>query len=326
MSAAMKNLIVFVVVLLVLFPGCKQQNQSPVTDLASHNGPVKITGAYALLPLMQLWINEFQKLHPEIKFELQPNGSGRGLTVLMNGNADLSMVSGEIPMDKDSLIWIAPVSRLATVLIFNPGNPYMKEILARGMNRDDLTAIFTNDSPKKWGDLFGKPGKDPVHVYLRSDSSGATDVLAKYLWITPGNIKGTGVSGEDKMIEAIKKDPLALGYCNFIWAFDPGTLRFNNGFNVLPLDMNNNSKLDAKESFYDSVPLLQRAMWSGKFPCALTRPLSLASKGKPGTKEVVEFLKYILTDGQRLVAKEGYIELHRSENRCRVFFLDNVSP
>ena len=80
------------------------------------------------------------------------------------------------------------------------------------------------------------------------------------------------------------------------------------------------------ESFYDSVSYLQRAMWSGKFPCSLTRSLSLASKGKPVTKEVVEFLKYILTDGQRMVANEGYIELHRSENRCRVFFLDNVKP
>lgn len=322
----MKTLITALILLTLLLPGCKQQTPRSTADLPSKNGPVKIAGAYALYPLMQLWIREFQKLHPDIKIEIQPIGSGRGLTELMRGNADLAMVSGDIPESRDTMIWIAPVARLATVIICNAENPYLKKIRAQGMNRDDLAAIFTNDNPKKWGDLFGKPGKDPIHIYIRSDSSGAADVLAKYLWIGPGDMKGTGVNGEDKLIEAVKKDPLALGYCNFIWAFDPATFRFADGFNIVPLDLNNNGKIDPKESFYDSVPRLQRAMWSGKFPCALTRSLSLASKGKPGTKEVVEFLKYILTDGQKLVANEGYIELHRSENRCRVFFLDNVTP
>jgi phosphate transport system substrate-binding protein len=322
----MKTQIWISILLVLLFIGCKQQTQQPAEQLASQNSPVKITGAYALYPLTRLWISEFQKTHPEVKFEIQPIGSGRGLTRLMEGNADLSMVSSEVPEDKDSLIWIAPVARLATVLIFNSGNPYLKEIIKGGMNRDDLADLFTNDHPKKWGDLFGKPGKDPIHIYIRSDSSGATDVLARYLWITPGDFKGTGVNGEDKMIEALKKDPFALGYCNFIYAFDPKILQYYSGFRILPLDINNNGKIDPKESFYDTVPRLQRAMWSGKFPCTLTRTLSLASKGRPRSKEVVEFLKYILTDGQRLVADEGYIELHRSENRCRVFFLDNVKP
>lgn len=322
----MKTHFVFVFLLTLFLPGCREQQPQPFTGLASKNGPVKITGAYALYPLTQLWISEYRKIHPEARFEIQPIGSGRGLTELLNGNADLSMISGDVPEDKDSLIWIAPVARLATVMIFNPGNPYLKEIVKSGMNRDDLAGIFTNDHPKTWGDLFGKPGNDPIHVYIRSDSSGATDVLARYLWLNPGDVKGTGVNGEDKMIEAVKKDPLALGYCNFIYAFDTKTFRFFPDFKVLPLDINHNHRIDPKESFYDSVPRLQRAMWTGKFPCALTRSLSFASKGKPGTKEVVEFLKYILTDGQRLVAGEGYIELHRSENRCRVFFLDNIKP
>ena len=54
-------------------------------------------------------------------------------------------------------------------------------------------------------------------------------------------------------------------------------------------------------------------MWLGKFPCSLIRSLYMVTKGKPKTREVAEFLYWVITDGQKFVADNGYIELHSSE-------------
>ena len=311
----MKTKTAILLLLIFLFTNCKQKSYLREESLPAHPNEINISGAFALAPLVQVWINEFQKINPKVKFELNTIGSGRGLVEVLKGRTDLAMVSSEIPRGIDSTLWVIPVARLAVVPIINNKNPYIAEINKKGITRDVLVDLFSGNNMKSWGDLYGNPGKDPIHVYYRSDSSGATDVLARYLWLQSKDMRGKGIDGEDKMIAAIKKDPLALGYCNFIYAFDPKSRLFFPELNVLPLDINNDGKIEAKENFYDSVVHLQRAMWVGKYPCALNRDLYLVSKVKPNTKEVVEFIKWVLTDGQRFVPEMGYIELHSSETQ-----------
>ena len=315
----------FLLLIIFLVIGCKQKNET-VTEgiLPSKSGPVRITGAFALLPLMNRWISDYTKNHPEVKFEIQSTGSIAGVSRLLHGEADLAMVSSELTKNADTQVWIAPVAGLGTVFIMNHENPYYKNIRANGLNKDLLLGFFSSIEQKYWGDLYGKPGQDPVHVYHRGDSSGAASVIARFLWVQPEDINGTGVTGDPGMVQAVTKDPLALGYCNFIYAFNPVTQSFVPEISVIPIDQNFNGKLYFKENYYDSVIHLQRAMWTGRYPCSLVRSLCIASKGKPRTKEIVDFLKYILTEGQNIVQDAGYIELHRSENKCRLFFLNNA--
>jgi phosphate transport system substrate-binding protein len=320
----MRTLNLLIVVVALLFSGCKQADQQSAPELASHKGPIKITGAYALTPMARIWAAEFMKTHPDITITVEPDGSNKGLSDVLNGTADLSMVSSEVPDQIDSQIWIAPVARMGVVPVINMKNPYWEEIRKKGIDREKLVALFSGEKKLAWGDIYGKPGKDPMHIYVRDDSAGATDVLGKFLWMKRDEFKGTGVTGDEKMIKAIQSDPLAIGYVNFIYLIDPANGYFADGIRPIPIDINFNGTIEPKENFYDSVTHLQRAMWSGKFPCVLTRPLSFAAKGKPDTKEVVEFLKWTLTDGQWLIPKQGYIELHRSENKCRVFFLSHA--
>ncbi len=304
---------------------CKQVSTREERPLPSHPGPIKIAGAYALLPLTKVWIAEFTKTHPYAQFELEGIGSGRGLNEIINKKIDLAMISSEIVSTTDSLLWVIPVARLGVIPIINNQNPYLKEIMKKGMKKDDMADLFAGYPVKTWGDIYGKPASDKVDVYLRSDSSGATDVLGKYLWLAPNEMKGYPVEGEEKMIESIKKDPLSLGYCNFIYTMDPSTHSFRTDVAIVPLDLNQNGNLEPKEKFYDSIDHLQRAMWLGKYPCALTRNLYFAANGKPDTREVVEFLIWVLTEGQNYVAPQGYIELHSFEIPPRLYALKNIS-
>ncbi len=299
--------------IIFLLTCCNSKTNKQGATVLSHSDLITISGAYALAPVMQVWMAEFQKSHAYVKFKLDVNGSGQGLRDILAGKVDLAMISEEIPKGTDSLLWIAPVARLGVVPIISAKNPYLREIMEKGITRDNLVDLFSGKNTKTWGELAGKSGKDPVKVYVRGDSSGATTTLAKYLWIDVKEINGISVIGENELINQVKSDPLALSYCNFIYAFDPVKKEFLDDLKVVPINFLGKEKLEGNAKIFDSYDHLQRAMWLGRYPCSLIRNLYLVSKGKPRTREMVDFMYWIVTDGQHFVPDNGYIELHTGE-------------
>lgn len=314
----MKTFSNFLLLIILFCSACNTKTNRPETATLSHQNEITISGAFALAPLMQIWVDEFKKTHPYVKFTITPNGSDLGQQEALKGNVDIGMVSNEIPKSADSLLQVVPVARLGVVPIINAKNPFLQEILHKGITREELVSLFTNQQPKTWGDMFGKPKNDAVNVYIRADSSGATKTLAKFLWVDQSEFQGNAIQGEAKLLDAVKNDPLALSYCNFIYTLDPATKQFRNDIRVLPVDFNQNGIIDGKEKITETAEQLQRAMWLGRYPCSLIRSLYLVTKGKPHTREVAEFLYWVITDGQNLVAPNGYIELYSSERQFLV--------
>jgi phosphate transport system substrate-binding protein len=302
----------FVIVILLLDCCTSKTGRKEVTVL-SHSDLITISGAYAMAPIMQVWMIEFQKSHPYVKFKIDINGSGQGLDELLAGKVDLAMISEEIPKEKESLLWISPVARLGVVPVISARNPYLKTIMEKGMSKENLVSLFSGKNTITWGELTGTSGKDPVKVYKREDPSGATATLARFLSTDVANINGTPIKGETELIIQVKSDPLSLSYCNFIYAFDPAKQIFLDDLKVVPINMTGKEKAKGNPKIFDTYEHLQRAMWLGKYPSALIRDLNLVSKGKPRTREMVDFIYWIITDGQRFIADNGYIELHSSE-------------
>ena len=315
----MKTMVYVFIFISFLTLGCKNNRPEPLQEKASlpaHKGEIIIKGAYALTPLVQKWINEYQKIHPLVQFNINPIGTGEVLTEIFSDKTDLVLISSELPDKLETTAWILPAAKLSVIMVVNKKNPYWSQILESGIKKDDLVKLFSGEITS-WGDLFGEPGKHPVSVYLRSDQAGTTDILSRYLWLDDQKMIGTGINGENLLIEAIKSDPLAIGYCNFIYSFDPVSKEFLDDIRIIPLDLNQNGRLDMNENFYKNFTELQRAMWLGKYPCILNRPLQFVASQKPSTKELYDFLKWILTDGQKSVPEMGYMELHSSERqRC----------
>jgi phosphate transport system substrate-binding protein len=310
----MKSKVYFLFILTVfLIAGCGTKTGKQGANVLSHSNQITISGAYALAPIMQFWIAEFQKTHPYVKFKLNANGTGQGLRDVVAGKVDLAMISEELPKRNDSVLWIAPVVRLGVVPVISGKNPYRKEILEKGISKEDLLDLFSGKSSKSWGELAGKSARDLVKVYMRGDTAGATATLARYLSLERKDIKGIQVKGEKELIDQVKSDPLALSYCNFIFAFDPYKKEFLEDLKVVPIVFPGKEILDGNAKIFDTYEHLQRAMWLGRYPSSLIRNLYLVSNGKPRTREIVDFIYWIITDGQRFVADNGYIELHSGE-------------
>ena len=81
------------------------------------------------------------------------------------------------------------------------------------------------------------------------------------------------------------------------------------GIKVVPLDLNNNGKIDADENFYETIDDIVNAIATGKYPSPPARELYFVTKGKPTNPVVAEFIRWALTDGQKYVKESGYIGL-----------------
>ena len=82
-------------ILALLVTSCNQAS-SQVQDPDKLEGTVTISGAWALYPLMVRWGEEFQKLHPDVKFDISAGGAGKGMADALANAVDIGMVSREI--------------------------------------------------------------------------------------------------------------------------------------------------------------------------------------------------------------------------------------
>lgn len=282
------------------------------SQIKSLEGRVTISGAWALYPLVVRWAEEFKKIQPKVKVDIQAGGAGKGMADILTGAADLAMVSRQLhpaEIKKGAVAW--PVAKDAVVAVVSARNPYLQRLLSRGLTRAELKALWVEGTLDSWGGLPGLKEKKPVHVYTRSDACGAAETWAAFLDARQEDLKGTGVYGDPGIAEAVRRDPLGVGYNNLNFAFDPATLLPVKGLIVLPLDLNYNGQIDPEEAFMARRPELTRAIQEGKYPSPPVRDLYLVTSGKPSLPQVAGFLHYVLGQGQELVEDAGYVRISR---------------
>ena len=192
----------------------------------------------------------------------------------------------------------------------NAKNPLIKELLAKGVTKEIFSKIWIEGKITKWGEAMGG-SEDPslLHVYTRSDACGASETWAKYLGNKQEDLLGVGVYGDPGLAEAVKKDVLGTGYNNINYLYDSKTKAPVEGLKPLPIDINGNGTIDKEEAFYNTSNEIVDAIATGRYPSPPTRALQFVCGGKPTNKTVVEFIKWVLTDGQKYVPEAGYINL-----------------
>ncbi len=294
--------------LLTSLGACVSQPTPAATSALS--GTIAVSGADALYPLMQVWAGEFQKVNPGVKFDISAGGAGKGMTDTLSGAVDIGMISRAITKDEEAkgAYWIS-VARDAVFPDVNSKNPVLQDLLAKGVTQDEFIGIFITGTIKTWGQVVGRTDvTDEIHVYTRSDASGAAVVWASYLGNkVQENLLGIGVSGDPGILDALGKDPLGIGYNNLSYVFDLSTGKPAAGIALVPIDSNGNGKADPGEVI-DSLTKAGDAVAQGTYPSPPARLEYLATKGKPSGL-VQAFLQWIMTDGQKFVTQTGYLQL-----------------
>jgi len=278
--------------------------------LAEQSKTITISGAWALYPLAVRWAEEYQKIHPAVRIDVSAGGAGKGITDALAGAVELGMVSRDItPVELEKGALGFAVAKDAVVPVINARNPAVTEIMKKGLTRQAFMDIWLSRQAGAWGKVVGNAEPAPIRAYMRSDACGAAETWAKYLGGVQEKLQGVGVYGDPGIAEAVRRDPLGIGFNNVNFAYDTNTGRPVAGLAIVPIDLNENHVLDPQEIFYATREELLKAIADGRYPSPPARDLYFVSRGKPAGVETARFLKWVLSDGQKLVSEAGYINI-----------------
>lgn len=274
------------------------------------SGTISVSGAFALYPMMTVWADEFSKLHPDVQFDVQGGGAGKGMTDTIAGAVDIGMISRSIKPEEESqdIFWVS-VTKDAVFPIISDTNPLKEQILTKGIPQEVFAKIFITGEIKTWGEVIGDPTvTDQINVYTRSDSAGAAEQWAKFSGgKAQDELKGIGINGEPAMVDTVLKDPLGIGYSNLNSIFDLSSGAIIPGIVIPPIDINANGQADVEETYKVKEDAFE-AVANGTYPSPPARFENLATKGKP-TGLTLAFIEWILTDGQQYLEQAGYVPL-----------------
>jgi phosphate transport system substrate-binding protein len=312
----MKQIFSIILAVIILFAvGCRKKGQEDLKE-KQFQGTITMSGAWALYPMAVKWAEEYQKIHPDVKIDIAAGGAGKGMADCLAQIVDIGMVSRDIyPAEIENGAWWVSVTKDAVVPTVNENNPLLNELLAKGVKKETFVDIWITERVKNWGQVTGSRINDSIHVYTRSDACGAAKTWAKFIGKNQEDLLGVGVYGDPGLAEAVKKDILGIGFNNINYVYDAKTKKQVEHVKVLPIDLNSNGLLDKDEDFYKSRDEIVNAIATGKYPSPPARLLHLVSQGKPERKAVLEFIKWILTDGQKYVPESGYVNL--TEDKIR---------
>ena len=282
----------------------------PANDASQLSGVISISGAFALYPMMTVWADEFHKLHPDVEFDVQGGGAGKGMTDTIAGAVDIGMISRSIKDEETAqgIFWVS-VTKDAVFPIISSENPVAEQILAKGISQEVFAKIYITGEIKTWGEVVGDPAiTDEIHVFTRSDASGAAEQWAKFGGgKAQEDLKGIGVNGEPSILDTVIKDPLGIGYGNLNSIFDLSSGNTVPGIIIPPIDIDKNGKADAIE-IYKVKDDAFSAVANGAYPSPPARFENLATLGKPDGLTLA-FIEWILTDGQQYLESAGFVPL-----------------
>jgi len=311
---------------------------SSATPPAASGASIQINGAGATFPspIYTKWTSEYNKLHPDVRINYQPVGSGAGIRQLISRTVFFG--ASDQPMKDEQLTSApGPVLHFPTVLgavvpIYNlPGvsgdlkfsGPVLAGIVLGKITKWNDPALVKLNPGIKLPDL----GLSFVH---RSDGSGTTFVLADYLGkISPefkstvgvdASLKwpvGVGAKGNEGVAGFVKQTPGSLGYTEPAYA-NQNQILFgavqNSAGNFIKA--NPGSVTAAAAGAAAAMPAdfrvsITNAPGDQAYPIAsFTWMLFYENPDdKAQAKAMVDFMKWALGDGQKFASDLGYSPL-----------------
>jgi phosphate transport system substrate-binding protein len=325
---------------LVIAAACSGGSAPPATQggAPATSGKTQINGAGATFPnpLYSKWFSEYHKLHPNVAINYQSLGSGAGIRQLTSRTVFFG--ASDQPM-KDEQLQAAPGKILhfptvlgAVVPVYN-----LPEVSQPLKFTGPLIADIVLGKVKNWNDPaivklnagVKLPSTDITFVH-RSDGSGTTFIFADYLAkISPefkskvgvdASLKwpvGIGGKGNEGVSGMVTQTPGSLGYVELVYALQNkisvGAVQNSTGAFVVP---SVSSVTAAAAGAAANMPAdfrvsITNAPGAEAYPIASFTWILLyedpPEKAQAGTMR--DFMRWALTDGQKMAPELGYANL-----------------
>jgi len=295
-----------------------------------------VTGAGATFPfpLYSKWFSDYNKLHPDIRFNYQSIGSGGGIRQISERTVDFG--ASDAPMTDEELAKAQGIQHIPTVLGAVVVT-YHAPIQGLKLTPETLAGIFLGEITK-WNDpklARDNPGlKLPdtaVAVVHRSDGSGTTSIFTDYLakvspeWkskVGAGkSVKwpvGLGAKGNEGVTGIVKSTPGAVGYVELAYAHQNqlamASIRNHDGIFTVPSLESTSAAAAGVEMPADYRVSITDAKGKDAYPIAsFTYLLVYKDQADPRKGEaLLRFLWWAIHDGQATAPSLDYAPLPKA--------------
>ncbi|PLX03903.1 MAG: hypothetical protein C0595_05330 [Marinilabiliales bacterium] len=269
------------------------------------------------------WMSEYTHLNSEIKMGLKVIDK-EAVPLLMQKPDYLGFFSNDfLPLVKEKPVWKMAVARNVIVPVINSKNPFLNKIQQQGITPDQFAKVFGVSSNQSWGILLDDEQLNSSECYCFGDQN-VDACLSKFLKTNQQEIHYINVSGKEEFISEILSNPYSIGFCSLIDVMDAENQKLLNGISIVPIDKNGNNKVDYFEDIYSSYDDLSRGIWIGKYPRDLYENIYAVSGTQPRDGKNVDFLEWVLTEGQPFLFASGYSELVFNERKSKIEDLTEV--
>lgn len=271
----------------------------------------------SLTEIATSWVSEYTRLNSEIKMGLKVVDK-EAVPLLMQKPDYLGFFSNDfLPLVEDKPVWKMAVARNVIVPVINSKNPLLNKIQQQGITPTKFAEVFGNSSNQSWGNLLDDEQFSSSACYFIGDKN-VDACLSEFLKTNQKEIQYLKVSGKEEFLTEILNNPYSIGFCRLNDVLDAENQEFVNGISIVPIDKNGNNKVDYFEDIYGSYDDLSRGIWIGKYPKALYENIYAVSVAQPTQEKNLDFLEWVLTEGQPYLFTAGYSELVFNERKSKI--------
>lgn len=191
----MSRTIVFGLLLGSVCAGCRPPER-PVRNLV-------VTGSTCMMPLLRDIGKRFEADHPDVRVDVQADGSAHGIADTRQGLADIGMVARSLKPD-EGLLHAVTLARDAVCIVVNRANPVEK------LTDEQIARIYTRGA-SNWKEVGG-PDLPIVLVHM-ADGRAMLELFLDNFKLRSTQIRADAlIQDSDQGIEAVAKRPGAIAY------------------------------------------------------------------------------------------------------------------
>ncbi|HKK61576.1 MAG TPA: hypothetical protein VJ951_03395 [Bacteroidales bacterium] len=218
---------------------------------------------------------------------------------------------------------VSVVGREIFVPIMNAANPLLSQVKSHGLSPNEFATAYSAGNGIRWDEIVPEEDASGLNAYRVADAS-FENYMAAFLNKSGLELKGQVLSTCEDVLSTVSKDKYGIGFCKLSQLQQMESINESN-LAVIPVDHDNNDKIDNFENYTGSVEDLARGVWIGKYPASLySRIYAVYSPRFAGSDEIA-FIKWILTDGQQYFDDFGYSALLANEQENMLAGLEQQS-
>jgi phosphate transport system substrate-binding protein len=286
----MKKITMIIALMLMgVFAFAQQKNESIV----------KLRGTRLTHPLVRKWITEFNKEYPNIVAKIAQDAPADSIDFSI---ASYKLSPEDVKESQKSLV----VTRYVQLPVVNSHRSDLATLQARGVKDKDLEELFFKQTEPS----FLVSSQTKSQLYVRDRPVCAVKAFAAHFGDDPKKINGTGIKGDDQdLAAAVKNDVNGISFNNLGFIYDVKSRKVQDGLAIIPLDLNENGKVDKDEQIYGTLDEVISYVEKTKNPKFVNEHVNFIFSKDSKNVAAAQFLNWVLTKGQQFNHDLGFINL-----------------